>query len=427
MTSLRYRSPGGPSATLTSFREISWRTPGAASLYLFAAYPLWWAAGLSEMIWPLAGVVMAIELLRAGRATAPLSHGLFVAFIMVVTASGVMLEQPSDILAWGIRLGQYVAVGLLVPYILTFRHHVSPRLVVRALGFFWVGIVAGGWLGLLLGDFGFTSPFGMVLPAGIEANDFVRAVVNPSFADIEVFLGYEIRRPKAPFTYTNGWGAAVGLLAPFILLDARHGIGLSKRTARISLALSLVPIIVSVNRGLWLSLVIAGAYAALIFVGRGQGRAVLQLLIGAVVVLLFVALSPLGDLFVDRLNTGHSDAQRSSLVTDTIAEMPQSPLIGFGGPRAVADGGPPLGSHGQMWIVLFSHGVLGALTYYGFMLAMFARTQRFTSEIGLWAHVVIFTSILQTLFYGHVPQQLGIIMVVVALGLIDRHHPDALA
>lgn len=426
MTGLRFRSPGQTPTTLTSFRQVSWRTEGAVPLFLFAAYPVWWAAGLGELIWPIAGLLMAFGLLRAGRASAPLSFGLFIMFVLVVAASGLMLEEPSDVLGWSIRLAQYVSVGLIVPYILTFRHVVSARLVIRALGFFWLGIVIGGYLGLLLGDFSFTSPFALILPAGIEANELVGAVVNPSFADIETFLGYEIRRPKVPFTYTNGWGSAVGILAPFVVLDARHGIGLSKRTARISLALAIVPIIVSVNRGLWLSLVIAGAYAALIFVGRGQGRAVLQLLVVGLVVLLFVALSPLGDLFVDRLNVGHSDAQRSSLVTDTIAEVPNSPFIGFGGPRAVSEGGPPLGSHGQVWIVLFSHGLLGALTYFGFLLAMYARTQRFTSEVGLWAHVVILTSIVQALFYGHVPQQLGIIMAVVAIGLIDRHDPAAI-
>lgn len=412
---------------LTSFGQVSWRTGGAAiPLLLFAAYPVWWALGFGELIWPLAGLGMAIALLQAGRAVAPLSFGLFIAFVVVAAASGLMLQEPSNILAWSIRLAQYASVGLIIPCVLTFRHVVSPQLVIRALGFLWVGIVVGGWLGLFLGDFSFTSPFALILPGGVETNEFVHAVVNPSFADIEVFLGYEVRRPKAPFTYTNEWGSAAGLLAPFVVLDAKHGIGLSKRTARISLALALVPIIVSVNRGLWLSLVIAGAYAALLFVGRGQGRAVLQLMIGGLVVLLFVALSPLGELFVDRLNTGHSDAQRSSLVLDTIVEIPNSPLIGFGGPRAVVDGGPPLGSHGQIWIVLFSHGALGALTYFGFMIAMYARTRRFSTEIGLWSHVVVFTSIIQALFYGHVPQQLGIIMAIAALGLIDRHHPTAI-
>lgn len=426
MTSLRFRSAGEASTTLTSFRQVSWKTDGAVPLFLFAAFPVWWAAGLGELIWPAAGLWMTVALLRAGRASAPLSFALYIAFVVVVAASGMMLQEASNILSWSIRLAQYVSVGLIVPYVLTFRHVVDGRLVLRALGFFWLGIVAGGYLGLVLGDFSFASPFALILPAGVESNEFVGAVVNPSFADIETFLGYEIRRPKAPFTYTNEWGSAAGLLAPLVVLDAKHGIGLSKRTARISLALAIVPVIVSVNRGLWLSLAIAAAYAAVIFVGRGQGRAVLQLLIGALVILVFVALSPLGDLFVDRLNTGHSDAERSSLVVDTIAEIPSSPFIGFGGPRAVEQGGPPLGSHGQVWIVLFSHGALGALTYFGFLIAMYARTQRFNSEVGLWAHVVIFTSIVQALFYGHVPQQLAIVMAVIAIGLIDRHHPAAI-
>ena len=55
---------------------------------------------------------------------------------------------------------------------------------------------------------------------------------------------------------------------------------------------------------------------------------------------------------------------------------------------------------------------------------MYARTQRFRTELGMWSHVVIFTSLVQALFYGHVPQQLAIVMAAIALGLIDRHDPD---
>lgn len=418
---LHRSAPVGTAGPLRSFHQVTWRTPGAVVLFLFAAYPVWWAAGLGEMIWPAAGLLMAFSMIRAGRVSAPFNFGLYVAFLVVVAASGMMLEEQSDLLAWFIRFAQYVSVGLIVPYVLTFRTVIGSRLIVRAIGFFWVGVVAGGWLGLLLGDFGFTSPFALVLPGGIEANEFVNAVVNPSFADIETFLGYEIRRPKAPFTYTNEWGSAVGLLVPFALLDARKGIGLSKKTARISLLLAIVPIVVSVNRGLWVSLAIVVGYAALVLAGRGQVRAVIQLVAVGLIGVIFVAVTPLGDLVVDRFNTGHSDAQRSSLVVDTIQEMPDSPLLGFGGPRPASEGGPPLGSHGQLWIVLFSHGALGLITYFGFLLAMYARTHRFATEVGLWAHVMIFTGIVQAAFYGHVPQQLAIIMVGIAVGLLDRH------
>lgn len=407
-------------ATTSSF---SWRTAGSIVPLLIGGFPIWWALGLGEMIWPIAGLAMAWSLLKAGTVSAPMSHGLFIAFILTVIASGAMLEDQSDLLAWGIRLSQYISVGLIVPYALTFRNTIDERGLVRAASWLWLGVIGGGWLGLILGDTGFTSPFALILPASLEANDFAREVVNPSFADIETFLGYELRRPKAPFTFTNGWGAAVGLLAPFAVLEARHGIGISKRLARLSLFASVAPIIFSVNRGLWLSLVLVGAYGALIFAGRGYGRAVMQMMIAGVIVVVFVAVSPLGDIFVDRLNTGHSDAQRGSLVQDTIAEMPQSPLLGFGGPRQVNEGGPPLGSHGQVWIVLFSHGVLGIMTYFGYMISMFARTLKFTSEIGLWAHIVVFIGIVQTLFYGHVPQQLAIVMLAIAIALLDRHDP----
>ena len=102
-----------------------------------------------------------------------------------------------------------------------------------------------------------------------------------------------------------------------------------------------------------------------------------------------------------------------------MAELPNSPIIGFGGPREVREGLPPAGTHGQLWIVLFSHGAAGALAYFTFIAGLFWSTRRYRTNVGLWCHVVIFVSLAQAPFYGHTPQQLAIIMLAGAVGMLD--------
>ncbi len=387
---------------------------------LIGLFPLWWAMGLSELIWPVFGLAMAGSLLQSRSVAIPRFAMAWVLFLLIVAASGLMLEEQQDVYSWIIRFSQYVSVGLIVPYVLTHRDHTSASTVFGAATALFLASVAGGYLGLLLGDFSFRSPFAYVLPGGFQANSFVRDVVNPSFADIERFLGrFEVTRPKAPFTYTNGWGAAMGLLFPFAFHDAVTGFGLSRRVARIGVAASVLPIMLSLNQGLWVSIAAGAGYAALRAAGRGDSRIVLQLVGVGLVAAIAITATPLSNTIRSDLQNPNATEDRFELYEATLSELPNSPIIGFGGPRVVREGLPPAGTHGQLWIVLFSHGAAGALAYFAFIAGMFWSTRRYRTRVGLWCHVVIFVSLAQAPFYGHTPQQLAIIMVAAAVGLLD--------
>ena len=127
-------------------------------------------------------------------------------------------------------------------------------------GFFFI-VLAGGWLGVLMPNGGFTSP--MESAAAVEPgvdNTFVHDLIHPAFAQVQDFLGYPLGRPKAPFVYTNDWGAVYALLCPLFF-----AVWLQNPRRRLKgyaiLGVSLVPVFLSLNRGLWLSLGIALLYA----------------------------------------------------------------------------------------------------------------------------------------------------------------------
>ena len=89
-------------------------------------------------------------------------------------------------------------------------------------------------------------------------------MVHPSLSQAQALggvsaIGHAITRPAAPFAYTNWWGANYAFLLPFVVLAMRWA---RSRLVRVSLAglllVSLVPFIVSVNRGAWLSVVVGG-------------------------------------------------------------------------------------------------------------------------------------------------------------------------
>ena len=397
------------------FRRRGMLTPA-----LIGLFPLWWAMGLSELIWPAFGLLMIGSLLQSQSVAIPRFAMAWVVFLLFVAASGFMLEEQQDVYSWVIRFSQYVSVGLIVPYVLTHRDRTPARVVFGSVTALFIASVIGGYLGLLLGDFSFRSPLAYVLPGGFQANSFVRDVVNPSFADIERFLGrFEVTRPKAPFTYTNGWGAAMGLLFPFAVHDAITGFGLSRKLARVALVASVVPIMLSLNQGLWISIAAGAGYAALRAAGRGDSRVVLQLMGVGLIATIALTATPLSNTIQSDLQNPNATEDRFELYEATLSELPNSPIIGFGGPREVREGLPPAGTHGQLWIVLFSHGAGGALAYFAFIAGMFWSTRRYRTNVGLWCHVVIFVSLAQAPFYGHTPQQLAIIMVAAAVGLLD--------
>jgi hypothetical protein len=158
------------------------------------------------------------------------------------------------------------------------------------------------------------------------------------------------------------------------------------------LAISVVPIVLSLNRGLWLALGAMVLVVAVRAVLAGNFRLVATLAAGLVVVAAVIAVTPLGGHIEKRLsgNGPNSADTRSNLTSLTYSSVrTASPVLGFGATRnvqgnfnSIAGGAtsscrrcapPALGTQGQLLLVTFTEGLVGAALYFGFLLLQFFR------------------------------------------------------
>jgi hypothetical protein len=188
-----------------------------------------------------------------------------------------------------------------------------------------------------------------------------------------------------------------------------------KLVLRFSLAAALVPVVFSLNRGLWLSLGIGIVYAAIRFGLRGDfklaGKVVAVLMvIGAVLVV-----SPLGDLAQGRFQHKTGDTGRLQRDQEAQQRLLDSPGLGFGAPLPSSDPSQSaVGTESEIFLLVFSHGIPGlALWVLWFAYTLF-RSARWRSPWAFWAHVTLLVAMLQVPYYD-VTERLPIMLVAAAI------------
>jgi O-antigen ligase len=149
-----------------------------------------------------------------------------------------------------------------------------------------------------------------------------------------------------------------------------------------------------------------------------MGRLKPLLVAGAAALVIAIATSatPLGDVVQRRLDNGKSNGVRMYLTERALEGMRESPVLGFGSTRntmggrqsiAIGEseacercGNFTIGGNGQLWQLLFAHGLVGTLAYFGFFVFALWRFRRDTSPIGLAASTAIFGSFVASLWYN---------------------------
>ena len=210
----------------------------------------------------------------------------------------------------------------------------------------------------------------------------------------------------------------LALLTPFALIALREPrVGLSPKLVRFALIASVVPAVLSLNRGLWLSLGIGLMYAALRFGVAGQSKALRNGILATMVLALVLTITPLGDVIVTRIDTAHSNKDRFELVVDAVEGTMERPVFGWGAPRPNDRNLPSVGTHGQIWFVMFSYGLVGAFGYMGMFVTLAWRTRRQETVHGMWAHVAVVVGLLQTPYYLQVPHQMFTMLAAAAIAI----------
>jgi hypothetical protein len=432
------------SRTRRFFRDPSWPLKT-----VLLGFPLFWVLGLGEFVWPLMAPPMAYQLWRMRRPVrVPPYFGVWLALLLWVVAGGLMIGQhlpgtlagSGGFTGWGLRLVDLAATTIVLLYVGNMTEAEMPtRKVIRWLGFLFGVTVAGGVLGMAIGNVSFSSPFELILPHSLRANYYVKQLVHPGFAQVQDVLGHTSPRPKAPFAYTNTWGNNLSLLLIWFVVGWWvRGSQRKKILAVAVIALALVPVIYSLNRGVWIGLGLTVLYLAFKLAARGH-LAVLGSVLGvAAVGALIFALTPLNTVVTQRLQHGQSNSIRSSLDTQAYQAALKSPIIGWGTTRSALGspssiavgktpscptcGNAPIGSTGELWGVLIANGLVGAAFFVGFLILVAFHYRRDQSPEGVAARLVLYLTPFYALFYPELPTALS--LAFVGLGLMWRANPS---
>jgi len=440
---LRTASPRGPVAAQPSApdRPRRWsRLPAGWPIgLLVAAFPVWLALGVTALVLPLAAAILLVQLLRRGRLRVPPGFWLWLLFLAAVLVSAVMLDTrapgtvaPSGFgryVAYGFRLLGYAAVAVVMLYVGNTSERELPRLrVIRWMALLAVWTVALGLLSVALPGFGFNTPFSALLPSTLDSL-LGGTGGRVTLSQLQPVLGVYSPRPAAPFAYTNAWGNTLSLLLVWLLVAGWAGGRRSRAATAVVLAVSIVPIVYSLNRGMWIGLGLSVAYVAVRLAARGRllaiGALALALGLGTTA---FLA-SPLQILVSERLANGHSNDIRSSLAVEALRAAEHSPLLGYGSTRQVIGSGASIaigqtatcpkcgnadiGSTGQFFLLLVAQGFLGAALYVAYFLRTLWAYRRDASPIGMAGTLVVLLS----LFYGIAYTALTMPLVVVFLSI----------
>ncbi|WP_458040314.1 MULTISPECIES: hypothetical protein [Bacteria] len=413
--------------------------------------PIWWLLGIWQLMFFAMAVPMAVYLLKQRRILMPRGFGIWLLWILwLLTGLLVMqVDAPGTVsgvntnryLSFGFRFGWYLVATIAVLYVVNTRRVLSSDKIMQALAWFFVALVGGGVLGLVAPGIDFPSALQAVLPDSIASNPFVNELTRVQTAQIQDLLGEPSARPSAPFIYTNEWGFATAISMPFFVA-AWWVRGRAWRIAMsFVLAVAAFTIIASLNRGVWIA-ILAGVALAIVqaaLQGRLKAIAVAGVIaVGASALILF---SPLGDMVLGRLANPRSDDVRGDLAGTAVETTAQgSPLLGFGTTRyvlgtfsSIAGGAtdacpscepPPLGTHGQLWLVIFGAGFIGAALYVGFIASQFLRHVRATSAYSMAAATGLLLLLVTLPLYNAVgiPLYIGLI----GIGILARESPRPL-
>jgi polysaccharide biosynthesis protein PslJ len=387
---------------------------------LFALNPLWWALGFGDLSWCMAAVPLWIWVLTRRNFVIPPSVGLFITFILWAMITIFELDKPSRLFAFGFRTTSLLTAAALAIYVFNERR-VTREKFVDWVAWFWIAAVIGGYIGLAFpkGHIS-TTLASLVLPKGITSNELVKNMVRPGFAQQQDQFGVNVVRPKTLFPFTNEWGGNLGLLTPFFVLSwVMSGVKKRRNLGILGLVLAMVPMIKSVNRGLWISLILFAIIYSVRAVLGGRPAVLVAMIVGAIILTVIIFTTPLKTTIVERLSSERSTDARAGIYEEAFAGAKNSPIFGNGGPRPSKNPySPPIGTHGQFWLVMYAHGFVGLALYLAWSGASIMAASRRVDRFSIVMSVTVIVGATQMFFYNLLPQALPIILV--ALGLACR-------
>ncbi len=399
------------------------RLPVWPVVVMFGFFPLWWVLGLVDVMWMPVAAVMALYLQRSRAVQAPRKFGVWLLFLVFSGGSVIMITNTGDMIGFLYRYAIYLSCTVLFIYVYNARRTLTSRFVSGVLTCWWLTTVAGGYLGLLLPTVVIRTPASYLISSDLRANELVNHMVIRRFAQYNPDSFFANGpRPSAPFLYTNNWGNVFSLLLPFVIVYMFHVRGQVRfRLLVLALMASAVPAALTLNRGMFLGIGVAAVYVALRLTLRRDPRGIAALaLLGVVGVVAFQLLPVQAGLDSRLSGDGNSNTARSSLYVQALQLVPKSPVFGFGGPQPSFSEDAPVGTQGQFWQILVSHGPIAASLFVGFFLLCFWRIRKRQDPTGIACATVLLVGTMELAYYGVVPNGLPLMLIAAAIGLRDQ-------
>ena len=394
--------------------------PAMPVLILLGGMPVWWVLGLTPFL-PFAMVAVLGGLLLASPRVQLLPGALpLLALLGWSLACATMVDAPLRLVGFGMRWFALAGAAVLLVYVS--NSAITDRALLGALAVLAALVLVGGYLALAFPFGGFTTPIARILPGAVLGNELVHDLVVPQFAEVQRPWGADepFARPAAPFPYTNGWGCAVALLTPSLLaLRALSTRRLVRLAVPAGLLAAVPPALVTRNRGM---LLVLGVVCATYLVGltrRGDLRRAARVSTVFVVAALAYVTAGGWELIAARQSVSDTTAGRASVYAATAERVADSPVLGFGTPRAFDEIGIALGTQGAFWTYAFSYGVVGLALFLLFLGGTIARTAHIARDArgddGLWLHSALVAAFVAGFFYGFDGVHLIVIVVPAAI------------
>ena len=393
---------------------------------MFVLFPLWWVLGPGEAVWILLAGVMLLLLRRHGRIRIPRGFGIWLLFLLWMACSVIGIDTDRRIIGFIYRALLYFTVTVAFLYVYNARATLTARYVLGVLTIFWLVVVAGGYLGVLWPLFSINTPLGAVLSEGLTSNELIGEMVVRRATQYNPDSWLKLDpRPSAPFLYTNGWGNAYSVLTPMVIAY----LAMVRRERRFwwllpVVPLSFVPAFLTLNRGMFLGLGVALAYILIRSVLQGNVRAILAVVGIAVLAAGALATLPIAERLTARVESSSSTEDRASLYTEAFERTLEQPVFGYGAPRpSETSGAPSVGTQGQFWMVLFSHGFPGAALFMGWLAWAYFRSVRERDPVGLACNTVLLLTLVESLYYGIMTA--GLMVAMLAAAVVLRPEEDS--
>ncbi|MBW4706075.1 O-antigen ligase [Micromonospora sp. RL09-050-HVF-A] len=390
-------------------------------LAMFGLMPLWWALGGFYLGWSAFGLVLLGLMVTRGRVALPAGTACWMVLLALVLLSFTRLDRATAYLTSGLRLGFMVTALIVCVYVYNLvRDGVPWAQVLRPLGWYWLGVVALGWLAVLAPRFQLTTPMELLLPGSMSGERFIQALTHVRANEFNPVSRAPIYRTAAPYPYTNNWGTAYALLVPCVLAYLT-----SVRTGKfrvallVSLPLSMVPAFMTLNRGMFLGLGAGLTYLGLRALVRGNAKLIAS--IGGLVLLVWVVslVVPVQELIDNRVSSTDTNVDRMDLYVRTLQAVERSPLLGYGAPNSVDTtlAEEPPGTQGMIWQVLYSHGIPALVAFLAWLVLIAKRLAGAVSPAGQWLSTIPVIALVVIPVYAYIDPNMSVIFYAVGVGL----------